>query len=95
MTNNDTPKAEQLVRDHLEYIKSGLWNDVYGTNADLKTICESYLSLLDQLKIAKEALEFYAKVDNEGKKFLQGFNAKPDTVDENSVANIALSYITI
>ena len=63
MTNNDTPTVEQLVRNHLESLKSGLWKDVYGTDGDLKCIFESYLSLLDQLKIAKEALEYYQHKD--------------------------------
>lgn len=58
MTNNDTLSAEQLARKHLECIKSGLWNDVYGTGEEIKVICEDYLLLLEKLKIANLRIDF-------------------------------------
>lgn len=61
MTTNDTPTAEQLIRTQLEYITESP-TPMYGDNtSNIETICESYLSLLDQLKIAKEALVDIAK----------------------------------
>ena len=102
MTNKDTPTAEQLVHKHLENYEvvprfsETRIHKIHNLYTDFPVIAESYLSLLDQLKIAKEALEECG----EFRKQINPFHEIDDeTLDKltkiSDIVDVAISKLTI
>lgn len=95
MINNDQSTAEQLLHKHLAsyevvpHFSETRVHKIHNLYTDFPVIAESYLSLLDQLKIAKEALEEIAAQDS----------GVPNSISRSdcmaAVATLALSKLTI
>lgn len=102
--NPDRSEREAKAVEYLkEWTPVWMWEDTFTVGEiperlgtlQLATTLESLAAenarLKEQCKGLAEALEKYAAIENEEKKFLAGFNATKDMKDDNGIANKALS----